>query len=451
MKKSLFVTTVMMVVLLVVALSTATFAWYTSNNTAVTNATTIAAAESTDANIGIGWTPGASLTNITFDNGTGYYPACPTTLPLKASDDTEATSAIYAATDTVPSASDYIAGGVDSQNYLLIYDLTSTQVTQTLDITTLAAKPYYVTVTGNYEKVSHTEEWVDNGTTVVISGDDTAAEINGHTRVIKTVYTVVASDAETGECTSAQAYNYVGAYVAEGNTIYSYYDYSTVSYDETVPASNTFDCFSTVTSGAMNDATILYSDINDDTYGGVAVKASTSNRYFFQTKAAVAAATGVAQSATAPLDYENAPINLDNYFSNTATTATVSAMNKEGEDTDTFFYVSNNSANYTGDITMTITVSGDNADILRVGTYLNNAYIGTLAKGASDTYFGNILNTAHAESSLGTYSAQTSIVLDALAPSASHKISLYAWYDGVGLGTSDAGQIASFTITFTAA
>lgn len=54
-KKSLFITTVMMVVLLVVAISTATFAWYTSSNTVNTVATQVNSAESTGANISIGW------------------------------------------------------------------------------------------------------------------------------------------------------------------------------------------------------------------------------------------------------------------------------------------------------------------------------------------------------------------------------------------------------------
>lgn len=56
MKKSMLITTVMMVVLLVVALSTATFAWYTSSNTVSTTASTVNSAESSGANIAIGWT-----------------------------------------------------------------------------------------------------------------------------------------------------------------------------------------------------------------------------------------------------------------------------------------------------------------------------------------------------------------------------------------------------------
>lgn len=68
MKKSLFFTTVMMVVLLVVALSTATFAWYTSSNTVTISEAVVSSAEASGANIAIGWDDNAPIgaNNITF-------------------------------------------------------------------------------------------------------------------------------------------------------------------------------------------------------------------------------------------------------------------------------------------------------------------------------------------------------------------------------------------------
>ena len=63
----MFISTILMVVVLVVALSTATFAWYTANNQANTNAASVIAADSTSANIAIGWTPTATGTAIEFD------------------------------------------------------------------------------------------------------------------------------------------------------------------------------------------------------------------------------------------------------------------------------------------------------------------------------------------------------------------------------------------------
>ncbi len=80
MKKSMFITTVMMVVLLVVAVSTATFAWYTSSNTVNTAATNVNSAESTGANIAIGWVQNAPVgsSQLTFvAQSTDFLPMIP--------------------------------------------------------------------------------------------------------------------------------------------------------------------------------------------------------------------------------------------------------------------------------------------------------------------------------------------------------------------------------------
>lgn len=51
MKKSMFVTTILMVVLLIVALSTATFAWYTANSSVKAELTLVTAASSSNASV----------------------------------------------------------------------------------------------------------------------------------------------------------------------------------------------------------------------------------------------------------------------------------------------------------------------------------------------------------------------------------------------------------------
>lgn len=82
MKKSMFITTVMMVVLLIVAVSTATFAWYTSSNTVNTVATQVNSAQSTGANISIGWSPDTAVgvSSLSFaSNETDFYPMVPAT------------------------------------------------------------------------------------------------------------------------------------------------------------------------------------------------------------------------------------------------------------------------------------------------------------------------------------------------------------------------------------
>lgn len=77
-KKSLFITTIAMVVLMVVALSTATFAWYTSSSTVSATATQVSTATTSAANIAIGWTTSATDTSVTFEPAANLLPMVPT-------------------------------------------------------------------------------------------------------------------------------------------------------------------------------------------------------------------------------------------------------------------------------------------------------------------------------------------------------------------------------------
>ena len=66
-KKSMFITTILMVAVLIVAVSTATFAWYTASGTGSAGSASLVAAESSDANIAVGWTKASKTTDITFN------------------------------------------------------------------------------------------------------------------------------------------------------------------------------------------------------------------------------------------------------------------------------------------------------------------------------------------------------------------------------------------------
>lgn len=60
----MFISTILMVVVLVVALSTATFAWYTSSTNATATDASLTAAHSDSANIAVGWTNDAVSTTV---------------------------------------------------------------------------------------------------------------------------------------------------------------------------------------------------------------------------------------------------------------------------------------------------------------------------------------------------------------------------------------------------
>lgn len=82
-KKSMFITTILMVAVLIVAVSTATFAWYTASGTGSASQATLQAAQSSAANIAVGWTSTSyTSTQVTFDS-TAYEvsPMCPTATP----------------------------------------------------------------------------------------------------------------------------------------------------------------------------------------------------------------------------------------------------------------------------------------------------------------------------------------------------------------------------------
>jgi hypothetical protein len=146
-KKSLFITTVMMVVLLVAALSTATYAWYTSSNTVNTVATEVNSASSTGANISIGWSQSTPVgtSTMTFDDvpdSTTFHPM----VPLKEdetfafTDDTPFYTAVisYGNLSNHQEATPYIGRnpeGGSSVFYVINYARVATNVTFSANVT----------------------------------------------------------------------------------------------------------------------------------------------------------------------------------------------------------------------------------------------------------------------------------------------------------------------------
>lgn len=78
-KKSMFITTILMVAVLIVAVSTATFAWYTTTTQVTASEAVVKSATSDSANIAIGWTNAATTTSISLDGTTdAVLPMIPT-------------------------------------------------------------------------------------------------------------------------------------------------------------------------------------------------------------------------------------------------------------------------------------------------------------------------------------------------------------------------------------
>lgn len=83
-RKSLFISTILMVVLLIVAISTATFAWYSSQNQAKAENAKLSTASTTDANIGIYFGDDQPASSVEFGAMGGLHPMVPTTDPAEA-------------------------------------------------------------------------------------------------------------------------------------------------------------------------------------------------------------------------------------------------------------------------------------------------------------------------------------------------------------------------------
>ena len=76
-KKSMFITTILMVAVLIVAVSTATFAWYTASGTGSATGAVVQSAASGDANIAVDWVSNGHGTNIVFNAQNALQPMVP--------------------------------------------------------------------------------------------------------------------------------------------------------------------------------------------------------------------------------------------------------------------------------------------------------------------------------------------------------------------------------------
>ena len=77
-----------MMLVVAVALSTATYAWFTSNNTVSASTVTLSAASSGGVALGIGWKDGTTGTSITANAAASYNPMVPSALVVDTGSNT---------------------------------------------------------------------------------------------------------------------------------------------------------------------------------------------------------------------------------------------------------------------------------------------------------------------------------------------------------------------------
>ena len=101
MKKRLLITSIVMMLVVAVALSTATYAWFTSNTKVEASNISLTAATSTGAAFGIAWTNenyGTSLTSVTAPVANSFKPLVPATYTTSGASQTESTVVFATAT-----------------------------------------------------------------------------------------------------------------------------------------------------------------------------------------------------------------------------------------------------------------------------------------------------------------------------------------------------------------
>ena len=81
-KKSMFITTILMVAVLIVAVSTATFAWYTASGSGTATQANLVSANSSAANVAVGWANDSTTTGVVFSStAVEVAPMAPTAAP----------------------------------------------------------------------------------------------------------------------------------------------------------------------------------------------------------------------------------------------------------------------------------------------------------------------------------------------------------------------------------
>ena len=157
MKKRLLITSIVMMLVIAVALSTATYAWFTSSATVSASSVTLTAATNNAAALGIGWTGGTAGTAIETTKSGTLSPMCPEALVPGTT-----LSTVNFKTATIKKE-----GGVDQFKTVgvanaLVFDNAASSLVETFYVTNLSGTNKISQIT-----VSATIDVPQNGTTGV--------------------------------------------------------------------------------------------------------------------------------------------------------------------------------------------------------------------------------------------------------------------------------------------
>jgi len=519
MRKSMFISTVLMVVLLIVALSTATFAWFSANNTVIATQTTMTAATSTDANITIGWTtnPQEMGSSISFDSASALHPTIPKLKPVKAGETGTPIPAQYVSTNKPLSEGvttyNFTYGGYEDVPFLTVVDAKTVERGGTIPYdadldedypgligsitplkriyrTSWAIEARYVATTSQVpmnerDDISYNGENFDylnvvaNGTTAKADNDIELDDANANYEL----YTLEDIGMSTQISATVGDRIYLMKAVQES--------FALIDINGAAPAN--------FISGGMDGSTgnpgiIDFLTIFDNEDGSPVFPVQVGSNYYIDlddyTAFVRVSAVGDRIYCVRPAIDNPTRTKLNDFaISSNFSTANIDVNNrfraagggapggdnlfvnleKEGEDTDTTFYLMNNNAvgSQRADVTMRVAINAESEsdtalNDLRIAVFVQAPgetapyYYGTLATaGGARTYYGAIAEGAFSTSeAFQNYSFLTDgLTLEqkiSIDPQTYAAISIVVWFDGVSLGNAEAGQEVNFTFTFTA-
>lgn len=504
-KKSMFISTILMVVLLVAALSTATYAWFSSNNTVTATQTTMTAATTSDANIGIGWSEASAKsgnTAISFESMTGLKPLMPLNRPSSGLAAEATSTDQYVASKYGDRVSpEVITDGVTYKTvaktfYYVSFSQADITAGKTISILTASAldkdfkgvqigaqtahTKLYVKALAQAEHYAlkdaqMTGDWADQEGGYVVDGIATDQD---YLRIVADEAVPGANDIKITDAKADVEYAAIAASMAVGKFIYKMA--ATPIYYMTVAAGQTAAAGTYVAAGTpgypglmgTNDYLTILTDETKVEDGEMLLEDAKASYvtgavigdyiYAVRKSAAVARTTYDVFSAS----FNTATIDAQGRFNNNPTATNPVSLTEFGAAGTTFF-ISNNGAvgSAAPKIKMTASITGDNAVDLRLAVFVKNAaagdgdylYMGTLASTAADTVYGKIILGAGSTKASGNLSSYTATLCTAgfaslatIAAENSIEVKLVAWFDGQQLINTDGGKDAQFVLNFEA-
>lgn len=487
MKKSMFITTILMVVLLVVAISTATLAWFSSNNTVTAEQATMTAATSSDASIGIGWTVDAAKASdaisISFDDVTDLYPSMPTKQPLAESTDllqyNIAASALYEGANF--SSRNFVAQAFEfnstKYDYLKVIGLTQDNLdNDTITKTAATEAPYSLSNPASYAKLYMAKAAVTAGfksykTNFPASADEyELIEGNPFVTIVGTGITAGPNevciddiDTEYPDLVAADGAIEAGARIYDIKAVPA--KYATVPYNANLPTNNYVD------NGLADGSTFRYivntvGELDADNHilladiGTYIVGTAKANDYIYCIRAA---ASDVAVTKLGDFAFNGSTIDGSARFMQDGLSSGYGGqrLNEKGASTTSSFFISNNATVAGQSVELTIKASiadnSKNSDYLRIAVFTkefgaaDTVYRGTLGNTAT-TVYGSVVQQAYANNAQ-TYDATvagTGFTIGEITSGETLEVIVWVWYDGKGLTAEGGGYGTDFTLDFIA-